>query len=157
VPLRQAALIFGLVNLAAIFSGPAGGAISDRIGSRRSVYLFGYAVLTLTLPLMGAVPLAILPLWVLLQGAFGGFIPTNIFAAGVEATGDERLSGMAMGVIQLGQNAGMLAGPLIFGALVESAGGWPVAFASLAALSALGGVTGWLAGRPASREAPSYP
>jgi MFS family permease len=91
------------------------------------------------------------------EGAFGGFIPTNIFAAGVEATGDERLSGMAMGVIQLGQNAGMLAGPLIFGALVESAGGWPVAFASLAVLSALGGVAGWSAGRPASREAPSYP
>jgi MFS family permease len=157
VPLRQAALIFGLVNLSGMFAGPAGGAISDRIGSRRSVYLFGFAMLTFILPLMGAVPLAVLPLWVLMQGTFGGFIPTNIFAAGVEAAGDERLGGMAMGVIQLGQNAGMLAGPLIFGALAESAGGWPVAFASLAVLCALGGVAGWLAGRPESRAALSYP
>ena len=96
------------------------------------------------LPLMGTVPLAILPLWVLLQGMFGGIIPTNIFAAGVEAAGDERLGGMAMGVIQFGQNAGMLVGPIIFGALAESAGGWPIAFASLAVLCALGGLAGWL-------------
>ena len=43
VPLRQAALIFGLVNLAGMFSAPAGGVVSDRIGSRRKVYLAGFS------------------------------------------------------------------------------------------------------------------
>jgi MFS family permease len=146
VPLRQAALTMGLVNLAGMFSAPVGGVISDRLGSRRAVYLAGFAAMTVILPLMGTVSLSLLPLWVFIQGVFGGMIPTNIFAAGVEAAGDERLGGMAMGVIQLGQNAGMLAGPLLFGALAGSAGGWPLAFASLGALSLLGGVTGWLAG-----------
>ncbi len=135
VPLRQAALMFGLVNLAGMFSAPAGGIVSDRIGSRRVVYMVGFLALTIILPLMGAMSLAILPLWILLQGTFGGIIPTNIFAAGVEAAGDERLGGMAMGVIQLGQNAGMLVGPIVFGMLAESAGGWPVAFGSLAIMT----------------------
>jgi hypothetical protein len=45
---------------------------------------------------------------------------------------------------RLGQNAGMLFGPLIFGTLVQSAG-WTPAFASLAVISALGLLAGWLA------------
>jgi hypothetical protein len=38
----------------------------------------------------------------------------------------------------------MLLGPLVFGALAE-ASGWPAAFASLAVMSALGLLAGWLA------------
>jgi MFS family permease len=148
VPLRQAALIFGLVNLVGMFSAPAGGILSDRIGSRRRVYLTGFLALMVILPLMGAMSLAVLPFWIALQGAFGGMIPTNVFAAGVEAAGDERLGGMAMGVIQVGQNAGMLAGPLVFGALIESPGGWSAAFASLAVMCLLGAIAGWLVREP---------
>ncbi len=145
LPLRQAALMFGLVNLTGMFSSPVGGILSDRIGSRRTVYLAGFLALTIILPLMGTMSLAILPVWILMQGAFGGLVPPNIFAAGVEAAGDERLGGMAMGVIQFGQNIGMLVGPILFGALAESAGGWPVAFGSLAIMTVLGGAAGWLA------------
>jgi len=45
----------------------------------------------------------------------------------------------------VGQNAGMLAGPIVFGALVESAGGWPLAFGSLAVICLLGLLAGGLA------------
>ena len=43
-----------------------------------------------------------------------------------------------MGIIMVGQNAGFLLGPVIFGALLESAGGWPLAYVSLAAMCLLG-------------------
>jgi MFS family permease len=150
VPLRSAALMVGLVNLVGLFSAPASGVLSDRIGSRRRVYLVGFVALAVILPLMGKISLAVLPFWIALQGAFGGMIPTNVFSAGVEASGDERLSGMAMGVIQVGQNAGMLVGPLVFGALAGSPGGWPVAFASLGVIALLGALTGWLVREPES-------
>ena len=71
-------------------------------------------------------------------------VPTNIFAAAVEAAGDERQGGLAMAVIMVGQNAGMLLGPVVFGALADGPG-WPAAFASLAVMSALGLLAGWLA------------
>jgi hypothetical protein len=43
-----------------------------------------------------------------------------------------------MAVVMMGQNAGVLIGPLIFGALVESPGGWGLAFASLPVICLLG-------------------
>ena len=81
---------------------------------------------------------------VVITGFVLGVIPTNIFAGAVEAAGDPRQGGAAMAVIMVGQNAGMLLGPMIFGTLAESAG-WPAAFASLAVISALGLLAGWLA------------
>ena len=43
-----------------------------------------------------------------------------------------------MAVVMAGQNAGVLAGPLLFGVLVESPGGWGLAFASLPVICLLG-------------------
>jgi MFS family permease len=51
---------------------------------------------------------------------------------------------MAMAIVQIGQNVGMLLGPFIFGYLVESSGGWQIAFWSLAPLCGAGAVAGWL-------------
>ena len=82
---------------------------------------------------------------VVLLGIFTGLVPTNIFSSAVESVGDERQGGLAMAIIMVGQNAGALLGPAIFGALIESAGGWPLAFASLAVMSLLGLLAGWLA------------
>ena len=49
-----------------------------------------------------------------------------------------------LSVIMVGQNAGMLLGPIVFGALAEGAG-WPAAFMSLAVMSALSLLAGGLA------------
>jgi len=145
LPLGRAALLASISTLITIFSCPAGGLVSDRIGSRRWPFVVGLAVSGLLLPLTGS--LAIAPLIVLLAviGLVMGLIPTNIFSAAVEAAGDERQSGLAMAIIMIGQNGGMLLGPVIFGTLIESAGGWPLAFASLAVMALLGAVAGWLA------------
>ncbi len=144
LPLAQAALISSILTLVTIFSAPAGGVLSDRIGSRKKPYLVGLAAAIVLLPLAGAVSVTGLIVLVVLAGLFLGIVPTNIFAAAVEATGDERQGGAAMAIIMVGQNAGMLVGPIIVGVLAETAG-WPAAFASLAAISALGLLSGWLA------------
>ena len=106
--------------------------------------LFSIAAAVVILPLTGALSVTALIVLVLVAGLFQGIVPTTIFAAAVEAAGDERQGGAAMAVIMVGQNAGMLLRPIIFGLLVESAG-WPAAFASLAVMSALGLLAGWLA------------
>ena len=141
--LAQAALVSSIPTLIAIFSAPAGGLLSDRLGSRKKPILAGLALAVILLPVVGAVSLAGLIVVLILQGLVFGVIPTNIMAAAVEAAGDERQGGAAMAVIMVGQNAGMLLGPIVFGALAEGAG-WPAAFASLAAMSALGLLAGWL-------------
>ncbi len=80
----------------------------------------------------------------MLQGFLVGLVPINMLAAAVQAAGDERPSGAAMVVVILGQNAGMLLGPMIFGGLVQAAG-WPVAFLGLSVIA----LTGILAGNSA--------
>ncbi|MGC9333693.1 MAG: MFS transporter [Anaerolineae bacterium] len=142
--LAPASLLSSVTTLVTIFSAPAGGVISDRIGSRKKPYLVGFAAAIVLLPLVGVLSLNWLVVLVVVNGLVIGVIPTTIFAAAVESAGDERLGGIAMAVIMVGQNAGMLLGPLVFGALAE-ASGWPAAFASLAVMSALGLLAGWLA------------
>ncbi len=143
--LNQAALVASIPTLITIFSAPGGGILSDRIGSRKKPYLVGLALAAVLLPLTGAVRGGALLSLVTISGLVLGLVPTNIFAAAVEATGDERQGGMAMAVVMVGQNAGMLIGPIIFGALVDSAVGWPAAFASLSLMALLGLLAGWLA------------
>jgi MFS family permease len=137
--LPQAGLLAGVSSMVSIASGPAGGVLSDRIGSRKRPYLAGLLLMAIVMPLtvVLAPPGALLALFIV-QGLALGLVPTNIFSAAVEAVGGERRGGLAMGIIMIGQNAGFLLGPVIFGALLESAGGWPVAYASLAAMSLVG-------------------
>jgi nitrate/nitrite transporter NarK len=142
--LAQASLLSSVPTLITIFSAPAGGIVSDRIGSRKKPYLAGFALALILLPLAGALSVTGIIVLVVVQGLVFGLVPTNIFAAAVQAAEDERQSGMAMAMIMVGQNGGMLLGPVIFGALVEGAG-WAAAFASLSVMAALGLLAGWRA------------
>jgi MFS family permease len=84
-------------------------------------------------------------LLVITIGLVGGFVPTGVFAGAVEVVAHERLSGMAMAVIQIGQNAGMLLGPLLFGWLVDYTGDWATSFWTLAPVCLAGALAGWFA------------
>ncbi|MBN1657243.1 MAG: MFS transporter [Anaerolineae bacterium] len=143
LPLAQAALMSSIPTFITIFSAPAGGVLSDRIGSRKKPYVAGMAAAIVLLPLAGVVSVGWMVVLFAVTGLVNGIVPTAIFAAAVESAGDERLGGTAMAVIMVGQNAGMLLGPLVFGALVD-ASGWPVAFASVAVMAALGLLAAWL-------------
>jgi MFS family permease len=137
--LQQAGLLAGISSLVSIASGPAGGFLSDRIGSRKRPYLAGLLLMAVSMPLTVVVaPVGALLLLFIAQGLALGLVPTNVFSAAVELVGGERRGGLAMGIIMVGQNAGFLLGPVIFGALLESAGGWPLAYISLAAMCLLG-------------------
>ena len=142
--LAQASLLSSVPTLITILSAPAGDALSDAIGSRKRPFLVGLALAVILLPLMGALDVTGIIALVIVQGLVFGLIPTNIFAAAVQAAEDERQSGMAMAMIMVGQNGGMLLGPVVFGALVEGAG-WQAAFASLSVLATLGLLASWRA------------
>ena len=142
--LAQASVVASITTLVTIFSGPAGGVLSDRIGSRKKPYLLGFAAAIILLPLTGALAGAALILLMIVNGLVMGLIPTTIFAGAVEAAGDERQGGAAMAVVMVGQNGGMLVGPVIVGALAQGAG-WPAAFISTGIMAAVGLLAGWRA------------
>jgi MFS family permease len=143
--LVRASWLISVVTISTIVSLPISGWISDRMGSRKLVCVTPMILLMVLWPLTfivregGFLPLAIA------IGFVGGFVPTGVFSAGVEIVGDERLAGMAMAVIQVGQNAGMLMGPLAFGWIVEATGSWQIAFWTLVPVCAVGTIAGWVA------------
>ena len=143
--LARASLLISVVTIFATVSLPISGWISDRVGSRKLVCVAPMILLMLLWPLVFFVREGgFLPL-VIAIGLLCGFIPTGVFSGGVEAVGDERLAGMAMAMIQVGQNAGMLFGPLVFGWIVQVTGGWQIAFWTLVPICAAGAIAGWMA------------
>jgi MFS family permease len=139
IPLAHAAQVASLGAICAMIAAPLAGIWSDRIGSRKVPYLLGLALGAMVIPVTSFFTGNVLIGLICLQGLIAGLVPPNIFSAAVEVVEDERWGGLAMGVVMVGQNAGTLVGPLVFGALVESAGGWPVAFGS-AAVFCLGAI-----------------
>ncbi len=145
ISLARASLLMSMLTLSTVVSLPISGWISDRLGSRKLVCVTPMILLMILWPLaFFASEVGFLPL-VIAMGLIGGFVPTGVFSAGVEAVGDERLAGMAMAVIQVGQNAGMLMGPLAFGWIVETMGGWQIAFWTLVPVCGVGAIAGWMA------------
>ena len=115
------------------------------MGSRKAICVIPMILLMTLWPLVFFVSEGLFLPLVITIGFVSGFIPTGIFSAGSEVVGDERLAGMAMAVIMVGQNAGMLMGPLVFGWIVEVTGGWQIAFWALVPVCAAGAIAGWMA------------
>jgi MFS family permease len=143
--LADASYLVSTVTLLAIFSCPLAGWVSDRLRSRKLILVVPMALMAVLLPLLYALRSGVLLPYLTSIGFIVGFPPTGVFSSASEIVRDERLGGMAMAIVLIGQNVGMLLGPFIFGYMIEFPGGWQIAFWSLAPVCALGAVTGGLA------------
>ncbi|NWF55432.1 MAG: MFS transporter [Syntrophaceae bacterium] len=144
ISLARAAFLVSLTSILAIIACPTSGWISDRTGTRKRVAVFPMILIAPLFPLSFYAAETGFLFLAILVGFIGGFVPTGVFSGAAEAVEDERLGGMAMAVIQIGQNAGMLLGPLVTGWVIESPGGWQAAFWLLAPVSILGAGAGWI-------------
>lgn len=141
--LAGAAFVVSLSTAVVLGSAPLAGWLSDRIRSRRLViavpFLIVAALLLLTFHVTGWSLYACL----ILIGLVSGATPTATFAAAPEVMRDPRLAGVGLGVVSLGMNGGMVIGPLLFGALVETAG-WAAAGNWMAFVCVVGFGAAWL-------------
>jgi predicted MFS family arabinose efflux permease len=141
--LSQAAFLSSITTLVVLFSAPAAGWLSDRIGSRRLVF---------SLPFLVIAVLFLFPFHVtgwqiiaitLLQGLLVGAIPTAIFAAASEVMQKPEWAGLGLAVVLIGQNLGQLLGPVLFGEIVKSSG-WVMAGYLMIPFCLLGFISGWM-------------
>ena len=142
--IARASLLVSVTSILTIVAGPTAGWISDKIGSRKVICTVPLFLMAFLFPLSSGVTENLFLLLAAAIGFAGGFVPAGVFSGGLEVVGDERVAGMAMAVIQIGQNSGMLLGPLLFGWAVQSGGGWQTAFWILVPVSVLGGISGWV-------------
>jgi MFS family permease len=143
--LAQASFLVSLAMMLNIVSGPVSGVVSDAIGSRRWIIVIPLALMAPVWPLAHSLGGGAFVALMVGYGLVSGCVPTGTFAAATEAVGDERLGGMAMAVVQVGQNAGMLLGPLVVGTIVGATGSWSAAYWALVPVTALGVAAAWVA------------
>jgi OPA family glycerol-3-phosphate transporter-like MFS transporter len=141
--LGQAAFVSSIATLIILFSAPAAGWLSDRIGSRRLVF---------SLPFLGLAVMFIFPFhltgwqivaFMVVQGLIIGGIPTATFAAVSEVMQKPEWIGLGLAVILVGQNFGQLLGPILFGEIVAGLG-WAMAGYMMIPFCLVGFISGWM-------------
>jgi MFS family permease len=124
--LMNASFVTAFIMLASIFSGPAGGYISDRLGKRKIVVLISYILITLTFVMPFTVTGWMIPAYMIIFGIVGGPIAPVLLAAVPEVARKPQLIGIGMSVAALGQNIGMYVGPTLF-SRIQEVQGWAAA------------------------------
>jgi len=135
----NAAAIAAVINLIAVPASIAGNEVALRLGRRRWIVAVMSAsgtsgiVLACGAPWHWAAVLAMLVVYAMLVMAESGTLTAGLVAA---APGD--LRGAALGLYSLAGFAGGLAGPVVFGAALDLAGGAASHLAWIAAYAAIG-------------------
>jgi MFS family permease len=145
LPPGYGSFLMALMSVFIIAPAPLVGRACDAIGSRRLVCIVSMGIFMVMLPLSSVISPFMLVPWLALLGVICAFLPTALFLAATDLIRDERLGGLTMAVIQLGQNGGMLLGPLAFGVIVEQTQNWYTAFWMLAPISAAGAAAAFMA------------
>lgn len=139
--LAAAAFITSISSGVLLFSAPAGGWLSDRIGSRRLIFTFPFLFLACLLIVSFQLHGWQIPMLFIVLGLVSGGVPTSIISAASEVSETPETAGFGLAILMVGQNLGMFIGPVLFGSLVESLG-WVSAGWCLIPISILGFVVG---------------
>jgi MFS transporter, ACS family, hexuronate transporter len=147
--------LVGLVPMVGIIGAPVAGWMHSRTSSAKTLIVLPMALLAVAAPLILYVRTDLLLPFMVVVGLVAAFVPTSLFIVVGRVVHDNKLSGMAMGVIATGFNAGALAGPAIFGYALDRVGGWETPFWLLLPLGLAGVLAGLLARVDGSRTAQS--
>jgi MFS family permease len=120
--LSAASFTFSLCTIAAVFSQPIGGYLSDRMRIRRPLIIISSILMAPICFLPFIVTGWMIPVLIIGLGVVSGTIVPATFAAIPEVMASRQSAGLGMAVLALGQNLGMFIGPIMFGKLAESVG-----------------------------------
>jgi len=121
-PLGQASFIASISTMVVLASAPLAGWISDLIGSRKWMIIVPTTIIAVMVTWQFKVEGAALYAFMAAMGLIVGAVPTATFSAVPEVMDRPELAGIGMAVLSVGQNFGMVVGPIVFGQMVEAVG-----------------------------------
>jgi MFS family permease len=138
VSLAHAAFLMSFLSVTGIVSSASSGWLLARLRSPRLTCIAVIAALSaLSFLTCFLSTQYVLPL-VIVAGLIGGFIPSASLTVVARLIHEKKVSPIAFSVVTLGQNTGILLGPTLLGTAMESAYGWPLAYAIFIPVGALG-------------------
>jgi MFS family permease len=117
--LAGASFITSIPMMIGLFSGPIGGFLSDRLGSRKTMIIIPFILLALFFLFPFHITGWMIPALMIPLGLLIGPIAPACLAAIPEVMKSPSSVGIGLGVIVLCQNLGMFIGPILFGKLVD--------------------------------------
>ncbi|WP_300158613.1 MFS transporter [Solidesulfovibrio sp.] len=114
-----------------ILSNIYGGFFLKRFGRSRLLFVLPPAGLAVLWPLFAIPSLETFYAVLVAMGLIAGIVPTIIFASGPMLAKRPEGIGVAMAVIIIGENLGILIGPEVFGILRQLSGGFTLGFSAL--------------------------
>jgi MFS family permease len=140
--MMNASFVTAFIMLASIFSGPAGGHLSDRMGKRKGSVVACFILMTLTFLMPFTVTGWMIPVYMLLFGIVGGPVAPILLASVPEVATKPAFIGIGMSVAALGQNIGMYIGPSLF-SRIQEAQGWATAGYWMIPICIVGLIAAW--------------
>lgn len=139
IDMAAASSMVSVMCLAGTVCSLIAGAVSDRLGSRRILGGLSLIVSGGLFALIPFFPTSAYMVLIVILGFIPPILPVCAFAAASEVIDDPSQGGIAMGLINMGQNIGLAAGPIIFGAFTQGIG-WNAAFFFSIPVSIAGGL-----------------
>ncbi len=147
VPLAQAAFLMGIFSILALASSPTSGWVLSKVRSAGPICIFVMAVFTAsTISIRFVRTPYVLPV-VIVMGAIASFLPAAIVTIVAQLMHEGKVSALALAIVTIGQNMGILLGPTLFGRAMESGGGWTLAYTMFVPVGLLGVGAAFLLGR----------
>lgn len=132
-----ATLIPSIVAFLTMTSNVYSGLLLNKFGNHLFIFLLPPLFFALAWPVFTTSSESILYGTAIIVGLFSGFIPTIVFATAPLLAKKKETIGIAMSIIIIGENAGVLIGPEVFGFLREWTGNFVASFWSLSIASLL--------------------
>ncbi len=139
IDMAKASSMVSVMCLAGTVCSLIAGEVSDRLGSRRILGGLSLIVSGGLFALLPFFPTASYMVLIVILGLVPPILPVCVFAAASEVIDNPSEGGIAMGLISMGQNMGLAAGPVVFGAITQSLG-WNSAFFFAIPVSVIGGL-----------------
>jgi predicted MFS family arabinose efflux permease len=127
--LSYAAFIMSFFSVAGIVSPTLSGWILSRVQCRKAICITALTVFSLLALLTRFLTIQYLLFFVVILGLIGGIVPLASIAAIARLIQEKKVGPVALSVLTVGQNAGILLGPTLFGSAMESSWGWTLAYA----------------------------
>ncbi len=149
----KASFDVSIISVAAIPSCIIAGAVLNRTRRRGRILIGGMLALGLLIIWCFRLPgePLVIP-YMLVLGFLGGFVPTTVFTLAPEIAESPEFAGLVLGIVAIGQNAGMMLGPPVVGKAIES-NGWGGGITPILIVMAIG-LTASLFVKTASPSAP---
>lgn len=157
--LAHAAIIPAIISFFMIGSNLCGGWLLKRFENNFYVFAIPPLVMALVWPTFLIDSQLIFYVSAAILGMIGGVTPTILFASAPKLAKRKETIGIAMSIIIIGENAGILIGPELFGILRDLTGDfqasfWIIMFVGL--LTALFSVGIWQSWKSSSESKPNY-